>query len=70
MGVGSAEYLHAIGVLTLISSDTTDSVQGEFNIKKFDSTNLIVAGTFWFNAVSNVGDTMKIINGRFDMTFQ
>lgn len=35
--------------------------------KKFDETNNIASGAFWFNAVNLTGDTVKVTDGRFDM---
>jgi hypothetical protein len=54
---------------TLTQYITTDKVTGELNIKKFDVVKRIVAGTFWFKAISDKGDTFKITNGLFDMIF-
>ena len=48
---------------------TTATLTGEMTIKRFDETRHIVAGTFWFNAVSSKGDTVKITEGRFDMLY-
>lgn len=48
---------------------TNNIFRGELNIKKIDSIQQIIAGTFWFNAVSEKGDTVKITDGRFDMHY-
>jgi hypothetical protein len=48
---------------------TNDIVTGELNLKKFDEVNQIASGTFWFNAVNDVGDTVKVTEGRFDVKF-
>jgi hypothetical protein len=42
------------------------SYTGELWIKKFDSINQIVAGTFSFTAINDDGDTVKITDGGFD----
>jgi len=49
--------------------DTNENVTGEMNLKRFDLTNQIASGTFWFNAVNDKGDTVKITDGRFDVRF-
>ena len=49
---------------------TTDSISGgELFIKKFDQTNRIVSGTFWFDAVNDVGEKVQVREGRFDMKY-
>jgi hypothetical protein len=48
---------------------TTDLVSGLIKIKKFDSVNQIISGTFWFNAMNENGDTIKITDGRFDVRY-
>jgi len=48
---------------------TNNEVVGELLIKKIDKINQVVAGTFWYNAVNSLGDTVKITNGRFDVKY-
>ena len=48
---------------------TNANVTGELTITRLDIINLIVSGTFHFNAVSKGGDTVKITNGRFDVHY-
>lgn len=67
-GVGGISYyndMFPIGNLF----NTNEDVIGEMNLKKFDLTNQIASGTFWFNAVNDKGDTVKITDGRFDVRF-
>ncbi len=49
----------------------TDSIiGGGVNILRFDTTNQIVSGTFFFNCVNKeTNDTMHITEGRFDMHY-
>lgn len=54
---------HLIDYFTFLPSS------GQIEIKKFDENNQIAAGTFWFNAVNENGDTVKVTDGRFDMQF-
>lgn len=54
---------------SLNSYNTSSELPGELNITKFDSIKQIVCGTFWFNVINNLGDTVKISDGRFDMHF-
>ncbi len=42
---------------------------GELTITRFDEVNQIVSGTFSFNAVNEIGDTVKVTDGRFDMLY-
>ena len=48
---------------------TSNDLPGQLTITKFDETNQIVSGTFWFSVVKSPGDTIKITDGRFDMQF-
>jgi len=48
---------------------TQNNLPGQLTITKFDETNQIVAGTFWFSTVNTNGDTTKVTDGRFDMKF-
>ncbi|WP_426669158.1 DUF6252 family protein [Mucilaginibacter sp. McL0603] len=49
---------------------TNDNARGQLTITHLDTINQIVSGTFYFNAVSANGDTVKITNGRFDMHYR
>ena len=44
-----------------------DKYEGEFTITKLDTVNYIIAGTFWFDAVSDNGEVVEIREGRFDI---
>lgn len=35
-------------------------------ITKYDKTNQIISGRFWFKAQSNTGEIVEISEGRFD----
>ncbi len=48
---------------------TFPTLTGLLTITKLDSIKQIVSGTFYFNVLNNVGDTVKITNGRFDMPY-
>jgi len=54
---------------TIVQYFTSNSVTGELTISKLDPAKQIVSGTFYFNAVSSTGDTVKITDGRFDMPY-
>ncbi|MCX2494762.1 DUF6252 family protein [Pedobacter sp. PF22-3] len=45
--------------------NTNDQLTGNIKITYFDK--YIVAGTFWFNAVSDAGEKVEIREGRFDI---
>jgi hypothetical protein len=69
-GNPSADYFKAINSYQYELFNTDDlSYLGELWIKKLDSVNQIVSGTFWFNAVNSNGDTVKITEGRFDVHY-
>ncbi|MDP1763189.1 MAG: DUF6252 family protein [Sediminibacterium sp.] len=42
---------------------------GELWIKKLDTVNQIVSGTFWFDAVNANGQKVQIREGRFDVRY-
>jgi len=48
---------------------TNNTVSGQLVITKLDPTKQIVSGTFYFNAVNNKGDSVKVTDGRFDMPY-
>lgn len=43
--------------------------KGILTVKKLDTINQIISGTFWFTAVNSNGDTVKITDGRFDVYY-
>ena len=49
--------------------NTNDLVTGELYINHLDEVNHTVSGTFWFNAVNQNNDTVKVREGRFDMKY-
>lgn len=49
--------------------NTNETVSGELLIKKFDTINQIVSGTFWFNAINSSNEKVEIREGRFDMRY-
>jgi len=49
-------------------STTTES-NGELVITHHDYDNAIISGTFWFDAVNNVGEKKEVHEGRFDMEY-
>jgi hypothetical protein len=55
--------------LDKILHQTSDIYKGELWIKKYDSVNHIVSGTFWFDAVNSLGEKVEVREGRFDMRF-
>ncbi len=43
--------------------------KGELLIKRLDSINQIVSGTFWFDGVNGGGQKVEIREGRFDVRY-
>lgn len=66
VGAG-AEYNIGGGLIN--SYNTTQVHKGELKITKFNPTNSIISGTFWFDAVNEEGEIVEIREGRFDMQY-
>lgn len=67
-GAAYGEY-HEWRSTTITEFKTSEILKGELVIRKFDEQKSIAAGTFWFNAISSNGDTVRVTDGRFDMQF-
>ena len=52
-----------------INYETFGEKSGELTITKLDTTEKIIAGTFWFDAQSEDEDIIEIREGRFDITY-
>ena len=50
----------------IIDSKIFKRTEGSLLITKFDKTNQIISGRFWFNAKNSSGEIIKITDGRFD----
>ncbi|QTE21375.1 DUF6252 family protein [Polaribacter cellanae] len=48
---------------------TTSKITGELTITHHDYNNAIISGTFWFDAVNNIGEKVEVREGRFDMKY-
>ncbi len=48
---------------------TNEDNRGELTISKIDTERHIASGTFWFDAVDDEGEIVKIRNGRFDVQY-
>jgi hypothetical protein len=46
-----------------------DTIKGTLSITKLDEAQLIISGTFEFSTVVSGCDTLKITEGRFDLTY-
>jgi hypothetical protein len=69
-GNPSGSYFKALSASQYVQYETDGNpYTGELWIKKYDSINQIVSGTFWFNAINTNGDTVKVTDGRFDVHF-
>ncbi|RYY07243.1 MAG: hypothetical protein EOP43_03840 [Sphingobacteriaceae bacterium] len=51
--------------------NTKTSDVGEIVVTRFDLTNRIISGTFWFNAqnIKDPNDKVSVTDGRFDLPF-
>lgn len=45
------------------------SFEGELLIKRLDTINQTVSGTFWFNAINANGQKVEVKEGRFDVRY-
>jgi hypothetical protein len=66
----SADYFKSLTATTfeLFNTDGA-SYTGELWIKKLDTLNQIVSGTFWFDSVNANGQKAEIREGRFDVHY-
>ena len=49
---------------------TKPSLQGELRISKLDPINKIISGTFWFDAIDTISNSIvQIREGRFDLHY-
>jgi len=48
---------------------TTSSITGELTITRVDTSNSIISGTFWFDAINAEGEVVEIRDGRFDYVY-
>jgi hypothetical protein len=46
-----------------------NAISGNLSITKLDETKLIISGTFEFTTVISGCDTIKVTDGRFDLTY-
>ena len=68
MGILSGSYAEFLsGNINEFYTNTIN--RGQLVIKKFDTVNQIVSGTFWFDAKNSSGQIVQIREGRFDMPY-
>jgi len=70
---GNAYALDALSYDNGISGtdyETSKTSTGMLTITKLDAVKHIISGTFYFNAVDDFADTIKITDGRFDLLYQ
>jgi hypothetical protein len=48
---------------------TNSSFTGELAITRVDTSNSIISGTFWFDAINEQGEIVEIRDGRFDYVY-
>ena len=71
-GNASAGYLNTsfvFGAKAYPTSSSNSWATGQLTITRFDTVNQIVSENFWFNALDQYGDSVRVTNGRFDMIF-
>lgn len=55
-----------VGIIQYVTNTT---LSGQLNITKLDTVKQVVSGTFYFTAVNDSNDTVKVTGGRFDMPY-
>ncbi|MCF1191456.1 hypothetical protein LRR18_07655 [Mangrovimonas sp. AS39] len=60
-------YYEIINYTNIFSTNQINN--GNLTINYLDLENLIVSGTFWFDAINSSGEIKEIREGRFDATF-
>lgn len=50
--------------------NTTDILNGEIKITHHDVENYVISGTFWYDAINENGEIIRVRNGRFDKIIQ
>lgn len=65
---GYSSYTNAYNSYQTYDTDGS-AYTGELWIKKLDTVNQIVSGTFWFDAVNANGEKVEVREGRFDMHY-
>jgi len=69
-GNPSGDYFKALSASQYEQYETNGtSYIGELCVKKFDSINQIISGTFWFDAVNSNGQKVEVREGRFDVHY-
>lgn len=66
--IGGYTYSN-LNTLPGIQYGTNNINHGQLVIKKFDTVNQIVSGTFWFDAKNSSGQIVQIREGRFDLPY-
>lgn len=54
---------------TLNTYQTNMNNVGELTITRIDTSNSIISGTFWFDAINQEGEVVEIREGRFDYVY-
>jgi len=67
--------INAFGVYEIFKNSspasykTSSSNTGMLKITRYDSANLIISGTFSFDAINTAGEKVEVRDGRFDIKF-
>lgn len=64
---GQYSFYPANGAYKIFQTNTTTN--GELWIKKLDTINQIISGTFWFDAINTNGQKVEVREGRFDVRY-
>ncbi len=65
-GIFYVKNIHSSNIEYTADSNTNSY----FKLTRLDSNNVILSGSFAFNAINGSGDTVKITQGRFDIKYK
>jgi len=66
---GGGEYSLFSSFSNPIEYNTNSTYSGELTITRLDTSNSIISGTFWFDAVNTNDEVIEVREGRFDMQY-
>lgn len=63
------EYLIVNRDFSIVNYSTNSIIIGELKITNHNFDKATISGTFWFDAVNNLGNKVEVREGRFDMEY-
>lgn len=66
---GEYSFSNKIYASYAIGDNEDYAMLGKIIVTKYDKTNQIISGRFWFKAENNAGETINVTDGRFDLNY-